>query len=29
MGFSAGGMVAMGVVMDDAAESRPDFAALI
>ena len=29
MGFSAGGMVTMGVVMDDDAESRPDFAALI
>ena len=29
MGFSAGGMVTMGVVMDHDAESRPDFAASI
>jgi dienelactone hydrolase len=29
MGFSAGGMVTMGVVMDHDAESRPDFAAPI
>jgi acetyl esterase/lipase len=29
MGFSAGGMVTMGVVMDHDADSRPDFAAPI